>query len=227
MRKEVIGNATLYLGDCLTIIPSIDRMDVVITDPPYGVGLGEQKYNWKPERGEYTLFSDWPPYIRDCVIPALEAAMVKSPRAVVTPGVKNFGMYPTPEHIGAIYHPAGTGCNPWGFTCWQPILYYGKDPWHYNGQPGTGSKPDSVTCTEASEKNGHPCPKPVNLMRWLVNRASRQEEIVFDPFMGSGTTGVAAVQLGRKFVGIEIEPKYFDIACERIENAQRQERLFA
>jgi site-specific DNA-methyltransferase (adenine-specific) len=63
-------------------------------------------------------------------------------------------------------------------------------------------------------------------MEWLVNRASRSGETILDPFMGSGTTGVACANLGRKFIGIEIEPKYFDIACERIRAAQAQQRLF-
>ena len=70
-------------------------------------------------------------------------------------------------------------------------------------------------------------PKPLSFIIKLVGKASLPDETILDPFMGSGTTGVAAMQLGRKFIGIEIEPKYFDIACERIENAQRQETLFA
>ena len=74
------------------------------------------------------------------------------------------------------------------------------------------------------ERNGHPTQKPVNVMTWV---AEFTKGCVLDPFMGSGTTGVACAQLGRKFIGIEIEPKYFDIACERIDNAYRQARLFA
>ena len=130
-------------------------------------------------------------------------------------------LYPTPTHIGAIYYPAGAGCNVWGFTCWQPIFYYGKDPYG-----GNGSRPDSFLSTEASEKNGHPCPKPIGQMKKIVDRTSLVNEIILDPFMGSGTTGVACVKAGRRFVGIEIDPGYFDIACERIRKAYAQPDLF-
>jgi len=73
---------------------------------------------------------------------------------------------------------------------------------------------------------GHPTEKPIDVMNWTV-KESRTSGVILDPYAGSGTTGVAAIGAGRPFIGIEIEPKYFDIACERIENAQRQERLFA
>ena len=113
----------------------------------------------------------------------------------------------------------------WGFSCSQPILFYGKDPYLEHGQ---GSRANSLGQTYPNDANatGHPCAKPLPQMMWLVNRASWRDEIVLDPFMGSGTTGVACANLGRKFIGIEIEPKYFDIACERIEAAYAQGRLF-
>lgn len=85
---------------------------------------------------------------------------------------------------------------------------------------------DSFSSTEAAEKNGHPCPKPLRQMQWLINRASKAGETVLDPFMGSGTTGVAAAGMGRRFIGIEIEPQYFETACRRIEQAYAQPRLF-
>ena len=77
-----------------------------------------------------------------------------------------------------------------------------------------------------SEKNGHPCPKPLGFMERLIERATLDGETVLDPFMGSGTTGVACARLGRRFIGVEIEPRYFDIACRRIEDAQRQGDMF-
>ena len=77
-----------------------------------------------------------------------------------------------------------------------------------------------------AERVGHPTQKPLKVMRWCIAQAGNPKTTL-DPFMGSGTTGVACMNLGRKFIGIEIEPKYFDIACERIENAQRQARMFA
>lgn len=75
-------------------------------------------------------------------------------------------------------------------------------------------------------KSVHPCPRNIHHMKFLVRWFSEQGEIVFDPFMGSGTIGVAAVEMGRRFVGIEVNPSYFEFACERLENIQRQGRLF-
>jgi len=89
-----------------------------------------------------------------------------------------------------------------------------------------GARATAIYSTETSDKNGHPCPKPIGWMRWAVSLASRAGETILDPFMGSGTTGVAAVKLGRRFIGIEIEPKYFDIACRRIEEATKQPDMF-
>jgi DNA modification methylase len=86
--------------------------------------------------------------------------------------------------------------------------------------------PTVIASNETAEKNGHPVPKPVGWMTWLVSLASKRGETVLDPFMGSGTTGVAAIQLGRKFIGIERNPSYFDIAVRRIEQAYSQRPLF-
>jgi len=219
-RKEIIGNATLYLGDCLEILPTLEKVDAVITDPPYGVQLGVKLNNQRFTRAKYENFDDTPEFVATVAAPAVAASLVIAPRGLVTPGVENMWLYPKPKHIGAIYYPAATGCNTWGFSNWQPIFYYGNDPYG-----GKGSRHDSFQSVEAAEPSGHPCPKPINQMIWMVNRASLSNETILDLFMGSGTTGVACMNLGRKFIGIEIEPKYFDIACERIDMAQRQQRL--
>lgn len=220
-RVEVIGDATLYLGDCLEILPTLPNVDAVITDPPYGVNLGHDPSHVIGNVA-YASFVDTPENVDAVVVPAIRACIERFHRVVVTPGTRCCWKYPEPVELGAIYFPAGAGFSRWGFTCSQPILYYGKDPYMPRNK-----KPNSVRSTELAEDNGHPCPKPAGLMKWFIDRASVPGETVMDPFMGSGTTGVAAVQAGRKFIGIEIEPKYFDIACERIENAQRQVRMFA
>ena len=80
--------------------------------------------------------------------------------------------------------------------------------------------------THSDRESEHPCAKPLHEWTRLVDAITLPQNLVLDPFMGSGTTGVACMNLKRKFIGIEIEPKYFDIACERIENAQRQQNLF-
>ena len=213
IRREVqIGDCRLILGDCLEVmaaLPPCFRVDAVVTDPPYGVGL------------DYTSTEDTPEFVRAVAVPAIEHCRKIASRVVLTPGIKNLFAYPQPTHTGSIYYPSGAGCNSWGFTCWQPILYYGKDPYG-----GKGSKPDSFSATDAAEKMDHPCPKPIGQMRRILARTTLPGETILDPFMGSGTTGVACVKLGRKFIGIEIDDGYFDIACERIRKAYAQPDMF-
>ncbi|MES2782935.1 MAG: site-specific DNA-methyltransferase [Pseudomonadota bacterium] len=200
------------------MIAKLAGVDAVITDPPYGVKLGE---NSASQKSSYASFDDTPENVRTICVPIINSCRDRFARVVLTPGVKNMFLYDKPNHVGSFYYPSGAGCNSWGFSCWQPIFYYGKDPFG-----GKGSRPDSKESCEPSEKNGHPCPKPIGQTKWLVNRASLPNETVFDPFMGSGTTGVACVTMDRNFVGCEVEPAYFDIACRRIEQAQRQGDLF-
>ncbi len=223
-----IGNATLYLGDCLEILPTLGKVDAVITDPPYGVLLGEAGTGQERERGQtgYASFADTPDYIRSVAVPACEMALSIAARGLITPGNKNGFLYPQPDDIGVWWNPAGTGRGRWGFLLAHLILYYGKDP--NGGQRATASSVTKLASSVSDLKNvEHPCPKPEAFMNWCVGKASLHGETVLDPFMGSGTTGVACMNLGRKFIGIEIEPKYFDIACRRIDDAQRQSRLFA
>ena len=212
--ERLAEGVTLHLGDCREILPTLGRVDGVVTDPPYGVSLGEGKLNNNRARAGYGSFEDTPESIEQIIVPIIDECRTIASRVVFTPGVRNLFKYAQPDHVGSIYYPAGAGCNAWGFSCWQPIIYYGKDPFG-----GKGSRPDSFESTEAAEKNGHPCPKPIGQMLKMVERATVRGETILDPFMGSGTTGVAAVKLGRKFIGIEIEPKYFDIACRRIQAA--------
>ena len=135
----------------------------------------------------------------------------------------NHYLYPQPTWTLCWFNRAGSGSGPWGFSCWQPILVYGADPYL---RLGKGHRPDFIEWSETSEKNGHPCPKPIAFQKVWIDRVAFDANTILDPFMGSGTTGVASIQLGRKFIGIEREPKYFDIACERIEQAYNQPRLF-
>ena len=219
-EKQQIGPHVLYRGDCLEVLPTLGKVDAVVTDPPYGVMLGKKANNQRFDRMQYESFDDTPENVQIVCVPAVKLALEKSARGLVTPGVKNMWLYPKPSHVGAAYYPCATGCNSWGFSNWQPLFYYGKDPFG-----GKGSLHDSFRSTEPSEKNGHPCPKPIGQMQWMVKRVSVPNETIIDPFMGSGTTGVACVNLGRKFIGIELEPKYFDIACKRIEKAISDQRL--
>lgn len=207
---------TIYNADCRKILPLLEPVDLVLTDPPYGVELGKKANNQRFDRQAYTQVEDTPDFVSQIVIPTIEICRQKSQRVIVTPGVKNMFSYPLPTHVGSFYYPAASGCNSWGFSCWQPILYYGKDPYG-----GKGSKPDSFMSTEAADKNGHPCPKPLGQWKMLLKRCSLPGETVLDPFMGSGTTLRAAKDLQLRAIGIEIEEKYCAIAVQRL----RQESL--
>jgi site-specific DNA-methyltransferase (adenine-specific) len=223
-QKVVIGNAELWHGNCLEIMPALSKVDAVVTDPPYGInkGVGGDADRWA--KGGYVA-SDWedtPEYIKTVCVIAIARCVEMSTACAVTPGIRHLQFYPVAADMGCFWTPAACTHGPWGLSTFQPILFYGKD-W----RAGKGALPSGRKLTEASEKNGHPCPKPIGGWTWLVDKTCRPAGVVLDPFMGSGTTGVACMNLGRKFIGIEIERKYFDIACERIDQAQRQARLFA
>ena len=225
-RVERIGDATLYLGDCRDILPTIGKVDAVVTDPPYGVNLGahlaakDRRVNRVLVKDGYESYSDTPENFRDVVAPAIRMALEICDRGLVFVAGQTAWMLPAPNAIGGVYLPSGCGRNSWGFATLAHCLLYGAAP-----ALQLGAKATAMWSTDAAEKNGHPCPKPLSWMKWAVNLAALPDHQVVDPFMGSGTTGVACSKLGRKFIGIEIEPKYFDIACRRVEDAQRQPDL--
>jgi len=161
------------------------------------------------------MFQDTPDYVRSVVVPAFVAALAVSARGIVTPGNRNLWLYPPPADFGVWYNPAGTGRNKWGFILAHAILYYGIDP--RAGSAATASSAWALNDPVDWCKNRtHPCPKPEKFMRWLVSKGSLDGELILDPFMGSGTTLVAAKQLGRRAIGIEIEEKYCAIAVDRL-----------
>jgi DNA modification methylase len=123
-----------------------------------------------------------------------------------------------------MFNPAGVSNGKWGYILAHIILYYGKNPKHAKAGNGGSSfieKNENVN----DIKKIHPCPKPLRFIKWAVCKASFENEIIFDPFMGSGTTGVACVETNRRFIGIEINEKYFYAACERIATAAAQGKL--
>jgi len=213
MRVETIGSATLYEADCIDALQIIGAVDAVITDPPYGIGL------------DYALegFDDTPEELQALIDSFVPLCRQIAPIVSITPGNVNHYLYPKPTWTLCWFNRAGAGSGPWGFSCWQPILCYGPDPYL---RLSMGRRPDFIEHSETSEKNGHPCPKPIRFQKLWIERVALDAQTILDPFMGSGTTGVAAVQMGRKFIGIEREEKYFQIACKRIEDAQRQGDFF-
>jgi len=219
-----IGDATLYRGDCLEVMPTLGKVDAVVTDPPYGIDLGKTAWSGGSHGMAFDAYHSYEDsYENFCniIVPRLNLAIGAAKRGLVWSG-PHIHEQQKPNVIGGVYCPAGAGRHGWGFKTFLPFLLYGNGPDIHLGAPF----PTVKTSSERPEKNGHPCPKPTGWMVWNVELTSRNGETILDPFMGSGTTGVACAKLGRKFIGIELEPKYFDIACDRIQKAYDQPDMF-
>ena len=218
-RKEVIGDCTLYLGDCRDVLPTLGKVDAVVTDPPYGIGF------------PYNSYKDTQEGLAELVSSFVPAALCIAQRVIITPGVSNIVLYPRPDWTGAWTWETTATYGGLGYSQWQPILFYGQDLKGFGSVNGA-LKSDRIHFTggaakiDNSEGGGHTCPKPLAFVERLLLRFTLEGETVVDPFLGSGTTGVASARMGRRFIGCEIDPDYFDIACRRIEEAYKQPRLF-
>lgn len=204
---------TLYLGDCLEFMKTMPdkSVDAVITDPPYGVGL---------QYGDH--FTDDIEYIKT-IIPPLVQNGCRIGRVLLFPSGRyaiEKWVYNELPPIWRIcwYKGAQSTASSIGFSDWEMIFVYGEDVFRFSH--------DHFFAPTTRADNGHPCPKSVDWAKWLIVHFSKEGDTIFDPFMGSGTTGVACVQLGRNFIGAEIDPRYFEIAKKRIEQASLQPRLF-
>lgn len=227
--KVEIGNATLYLGDCREILPTLPKVDAVLTDPPYAARTHKMA---KTNRGKghgttlVTFAALTDDEFMSCVQDWLRAA---TGWCVATCDYRHARLaFDLPEFVrlGAWVKP-----NPMpqisadrpgqGFET-VLILHAGKvkKAWNRGGGSGVWTFP-VIGDAEVSTQ------KPLPLLRAFVSDFTAYGQTVADPFMGSGTTGVAAVEQGRAFIGIEKDPDRFDIACERIRAAQDQGRLFA
>jgi len=212
------GSCTIYHADCMAVLPQLevvfDTVDFMLTDPPYGLNGGRGNGNAKCGKMKYEIRSagweDTEKYVSEVVVPMIRMGINISERAIVTPGNRCLWMYPVPVTMGCFFYPSSTGWTEWGLNSLSPILYYGIDP--RQGRRGTSSTGRMVN--ELAPKNGHPCPKPYNSWKWLLNKGSLEGETVLDPFMGSGTTLRVAKDLGRKGIGIEIEERYCEIAAK-------------
>jgi site-specific DNA-methyltransferase (adenine-specific) len=202
MNPVIIGDATLYCGDCREILPTLERVDAVITDPPYGISANKQTLG--KGKKEFERGGNW-----DESAPDL-ASCVAAGRLICFWGGNYFSDQLPVTNDWLIWHKKNDGRS---FSeCELAWSNFGKQTRHLSHH-------------WSGEEKAHPTQKPLVVMLWCIEQAGAAETIL-DPFMGAGTTGVAAVQMGRKFIGIEREPKYFEIACRRIEDAQRQEPLF-
>lgn len=213
MNKTIIGNATLYLGDCMDILPTLDKVDAVITDPPYGINENSKKV---ASRGKLAAPKDYGDFDWDKAPPPdalIELIRTKGQHQAFFGG--NYFTLP-PTSCWLVWDKLN-GSNDFAdcelaWTNWPKAVR--RLQWRWNGMIRQGN-----------EERYHPTQKPLEVMKWVIELCPKSETIL-DPFMGSGTTGVAAVQMGRKFIGIEREPKYFEIACKRIEDAQRTFDMF-
>ena len=212
-EKVVIGNATLYRGDCMDVLPTLPKVDAVITDPPYGINENHKKV---ASRGKLAAARDYGEFDWDKAPPdsSLIEAIRSSSQWQAFFGGNYFELPPTSCWL--VWDKLN-GDNDFAdcelaWTNWPKAVR--RLQWRWNGMIRQGN-----------EERFHPTQKPLAVMKWVIELCPKSDQIL-DPFMGSGTTGVAAVQMGRQFIGIEREAKYFDIACKRIEDAQRMGDMF-
>lgn len=206
--KVQIGNATLYCGDCREILPTLGEVDAVVTDPPYGIGEDGGRFRDRKGGGHRVLPKlGWDKERPEKYV--FDRIRQVSEQQVIWGGNYFADMLPPSK----------------GWLYWDKLM--GGD--FADGELAWTSLDRALRkFTRCNKEHGkrHPTQKPRQLMEWCLGFIP-SAEVILDPYMGSGTTGVACANLGRKFIGIEIEPKYFDIACERIEAAYSQGRLFA
>ncbi len=217
-----IGDAKLACGDCLEILPTLGPVDAVVTDPPYG----------NRHSGDSSRFSGGnTPRGRGSVHGPIHGNGVPFDPALFMLGREQvmFGMNYFPQHL-----------RPGSLLVWAKRRPFAYGTFLGDGEVAWCSKGRGVYMMEhifagpsaaieggnaPYEKSAHPFQKPIAVMEWCLGFLPDAKTIL-DPFMGSGTTGVACAKMGRKFIGIEIEPKYFDIACKRIEEAYAQPDMF-
>lgn len=210
MREETIGDCRLILGDAREIVPTLGLVDCVITDPPYGMGF----------RSNYRLVK------HDAIANDNDAEALLYAYSIKARHSKY--IFCRWDNLSEVPRP--TSCVTWVKDCWSmgdlnheharqtevALFYPGPEHFFPRGRPT-----DVIEAPRTGNAN-HPTEKPVQLMECFVRWT---DGTVLDPYCGSGSTGVACVRLGRPFIGIEIEPRYFDIACKRIEAATKEPRI--
>lgn len=200
----VSGDVALILGDCIDVMPMLRDCGIgaIATDPPYG--LGYRKNQWDES------IPDW-----------FDVARSLCPKIIFTTAPTTMWDYPRPDWVCDWHRRAAASRSAsGGFNHWTPILVYGDVKFSVDYYETAFGK-------TVNENKGidHPSPKPVELYVWILSEATLAGEVVLDPFMGSGTTGVAASKIGRRFIGVEKDSKFFSLAVKRIKQAQMQIRL--
>lgn len=209
-----IGDATLYHGDCLEILPTLEMVDAVVTDPPFNVGMDYGAHNDSMQDDDYyawieTIYRSFQADQIWSVVPNKHLRffmnLIPDGQLVIIPMMAGYAVRGGwTQKYSCLLASGKVKKNPWNM--WMNIRHRGE---------GHFFREDTY---------GHPGYTPMPILSRSIETSGAK--LVLDPFMGSGTTGVACANLGRKFIGIEIERKYFDIACERIGAAYAQGRLF-
>jgi len=213
-RKEIIGDCTLYLGDCMEVMPLLDRVDAVVTDPPYGIKEGNKKGQTRgvlASPRNYRGADNWDDKIMQKEIDFCRSI---SNNQIIFGG----NYYDLPPTSCFLVWDKMNGSNDFADCelAWTNMKKaVRRIQWLWNGMIRKG---DDV--------REHPTQKPIGVMKWCITHLPDDANLILDPFMGSGTTGVACAEMGREFIGIEIDEEYFDISCKRIEEAYRQGDLF-
>jgi DNA modification methylase len=216
VNPVVIGNATLYHGDCLEILPTLPKVDAVVTDPPYGIGEAAGK---NASRSKHAISKDYGDDAWDDqpISPELMRMVIEAGKYACIFGGNYYAL--APSRCWLVWDKEN-GANDFAdcelaWTNFPKAVRRIRYMWH------------GMLRANNEARGDHPTQKPIGVMEWAINHVPKPAQTILDPFMGSGTTGVACMNLGRKFIGVELERKYFDIACERIDQAQRQSRMFA
>lgn len=217
MRVETVGNATLYLGEAEEALQDIASVDALITDPPYGIGeAGANQVRKAPWRGGLAAATVWEPsQWDDGPVPQslLDAAIAKARWSIVFGG--NYYRL-APSSCWLVWDKEINGDFADCELAWTNLRKaVRRIRYQWNGMIRANDEP----------RGEHPTQKPLQVMEWAIQQLPEGCSTILDPFMGSGTTGVAAVAMGLKFIGVERETRYFDAACRRIQH--HQQRLFA
>ena len=216
VEKITIGNATLYRADCFDVLPTLPRVDAVVTDPPYGIGFAYRSYDDAPEK-----YGD----LMGRLVPELVRATNDGPCFVWQSPLKADQWHR--------YFPKGyriiAACKIYpqrsGKTClsWDPVIFWSGRSLLRDELPRDWHLADLTPWDGYRGGNPVPCPRPLEQVRYFCD--SIPAETILDPFMGSGTTGVAAVLAGKRFIGVEQDPVYFEYACRRVEKASETCRI--
>lgn len=210
MTIRKIGNATLYLGDCEEVLPTLARVDAVITDPQYGIDHARDRNSQKNGWVDYPA-NGWD---KERPTKAVFDLILRAAPHQIIWGGNYFTDYLPPTMQWLVWDKG------------QREFSLADCEFAWSSQQRAARIFNYSRGAAKAEGKEHPSQKPVPLMEWCLSFV-KDAKTILDPFMGSGSTGVACVNLGRSFIGVEREPVFFDIACRRIEDAQRQQRMFA